>query len=252
VETGMSGASARDGLGPFDPYWTRDVPSPRRGRAWRRRVAVAAAIVVAMIGAATLAPSRAPVTERAASVDDPARPIEMLDPEAAPVFALEGVEAAHSQYEARIDRVGGERRDALSVGALDGDAPGLRVELWREAGGRRALSLYVAAAETAAAAGAAVERLGATQSLVTLDGPVEWAELALAGRERGCAAFRLAPEGGAELRGVVCASGGANIEPTAIACLIEKLTPTKAGREAGFGALLRAPAHRAACRTPLG
>jgi hypothetical protein len=247
----MSGVSAQDGLGPFDPYWTRNVPPPRRGRAWRRRVLFGAAVVAMMIGAAVLAPSRPPAAEPGARVAEASRPIEMLDPAAPPSFSLEGLELGQVHYEARFAAAGGDRRDALNVGTLEGEAPGLRLEVWRESGARAALSLYVAAAETAAAAGAAVERLGATQNLVTADGPLEWAELKLAGRAGGCAAFRLAPRNGAALRGVVCGAGAASLEAGAISCLVERIEITKAGHEAGYADLVAAP-RRAACRTPLG
>jgi hypothetical protein len=244
----MSGASAQDGLGPFDPYWTRSVPPPRRGRAWRRRVLFGVGVVALMIGAAELAPSRLPAARPSASVAETSRPIETLDPAAPPAFSLEGLEPSRTHYEARIAAAGGDRRDALSVGTFDGDAPSLRLEVARDSGARAPLSLYVAAAETAAGAGAAVERLGAAQTLVTADGPLEWAALTLVGRERSCAAFRLAPRNGAALRGVVC---GANVDSAAIACLVEKIEITKAGREAGYADVLAAP-RRAPCRTPLG
>ena len=201
-----------------------------------------------MIGAAALAPSRLPAAAPGAGVAEASRPVERLDPAAAPAFSLDGLEPGHTHYEARIAAASGDRRDALSVGTLEGDAPGLRLEFAHESGARIALNLYVAAAETAAGAGAAVERLGATQNVVTADGPLEWADLTLAGRERGCAAFRLAPRNGAALRGVVC---GASVDSAAIVCLVEKIEITKAGREAGYADLLAAPRH-AACRTPLG
>jgi hypothetical protein len=255
----MSGVSAQDGLGPFDPYWTRNVPPPRRRRAWRRRVFFGAAVGAATIGAAMLAPSRprvgmpsTSVAEPGASVAEATRALETLDPAAPPVFSLEGLEPNRARYEARVAATGGDRRDALSVGTLEGAAPGLRLEISHESGARAALSLYVAAAETAAAAGAAVDRLGAPQTLVTVDGPLEWAELTLAGRERGCAAFRLAPRNGAALRGVVCGAAEASLEASAISCLVEKIEITKAGREAGYADLLGASSRRAACRTPLG
>ena len=204
------------------------------------------------VGAAALTPSRSPVIEFGSSVVKAARPVELVDAPAQPALSLNGIEAAQVRAEARIDPATGDRTDALSVGALDGGGPGLRLEVRREGAGRAALSLYVATAETAASAGAAIERLGATRNVATVEGPVEWAELTLAGRARGCAAFRLAPLGAGSMRGVVCGGAGAAIDAAAIACLVEKLSLTKAGREAGYGDLLRAAPRRAPCRTPLG
>ena len=74
----------------------------------------------------------------------------------------------------------------------------------------------------------------------------------LAGRARGCAAFRLAPLAPAPCAASSAAVRGAAIDAAAIACLVEKLSLTKAGREAGYGDLLRAAPRRAPCRTPLG
>src|SRR5208283_4589642 len=99
----------------------------------------------------------------------------------APALALEGTAADQVSHETRLDRAGPGRSDTLGVGRLDGPGPGMRVELWRDRGRRAAVSLFVAAAETAAAGGAAVERLGATQKLASASGPIEWAALTLAG-----------------------------------------------------------------------
>ena len=192
----MSGGTAH-GLGPFDPYWTGDVRPPRRGLrlAAPSRLRLAAA-ALAMVGVAMLAPLRPPAEDSGASVVAASPPSEVVDFSAAPALAFEGVAADQISHETRLDRAGPGRSDALSVGRLDGAGPALRVELWRDGGRRAAVSLFVAAAETAAAGGAAVERLGATETLASASGPIEWAALTLAGGGgRGCAAFRLAPRG---------------------------------------------------------
>jgi hypothetical protein len=247
----MSGETAH-GLGPFDPYWTDDVRPPRRGDGWRRRLVFGAAAALAMVGVASIAPSRQPPEDAGVSVAEASRPSEVVDVSAAPALALDGVAADEISHETRIDRAGAGRSDALGVGRLDGVGPALRVELWRDGGREAAASLFVAAAEIAAAGGAAVERVGAPETLASASGPIEWAGLTLAGgRGRGCAAFRLAPRGGG-LRGVVCAAAGAAVDEASLACLIERLSLTKAGREAGFADVLKpGPARRAACRTPL-
>jgi hypothetical protein len=247
----MSGETAH-GLGPFDPYWTDDVRPPRRGDGWRRRLVFGAAAALAMVGVASLAPPRPSPENAGLSVAEASRSGEIVDVSAAPALALGGVAADEMSHETRIDRAGAGRSDTLGVGRLDGDRPALRVELWRDGGGGAAASLFVAAAEIAAAGGAAVERLGATEILSSASGPIEWAGLTLAGgRDRGCAAFRREPRGGG-LRGVVCAAAGATVDEASLACLIERLSLTKAGREAGFADVLKpGPARRAACRTPL-
>jgi hypothetical protein len=245
----MSGGTA-NGLGPFDPYWTADVKPRRRGAGWPRRLGFGFGAALAMVGVAMLAPSP-PAEDSGASVVAASPPSEVVDLSAAPALALEGVGADRISHETRLDRSGPGRSDTLGVGRLDGPGPAMRVELWRERGRRAAVSLFVAAAETAAAGGAAVERLGATETLASASGPIEWAGLTLAGGDdRGCAAFRLAPRVGG-LRGVICAASGATVDEAALACVIERLSLTKAGREAGFAEVLKpGPARRAACRTP--
>ena len=246
----MSGGTAH-GLGPFDPYWTDEVEPPRRGYGWRRRLVFGSAAALAMVGVASLAPLRPPTESAGTSVAAASPPSEVVDLSAVPALAFDGVATDQISHETRLDRAGSGRSDALGVGRLDGDGPALRVELWRDGARRTAVSLFVAAAETAAAGGAAVERLGATNTLASASGPIEWAALTLAGGgERGCAAFRLASRGGG-LRGVVCAASGATVDEAALACVIERLSVTKAGREAGFADVLKpGPARRAACRTP--
>jgi hypothetical protein len=247
----MSGGTAH-GLGPFDPYWADELKPPRRGYGWPRRLAFGVGAALAMVGVATLAPPRSPIESAGTSVVAASPSGEVVDVSAAPALALEGVAADQIRYETRVDRAGPGRSDALGIGRLEGGGPALRVEAWRDGGRRTAVSLFVAAAETAAAGGAAVERLGAPSTLASASGPVEWAQLTLTGdKDRGCAAFRVSPRVGG-LRGVVCAASGASVDEAALACVIERLSLTKAGREAGFADVLKpGPARRAACRTPL-
>ena len=246
----MTGGTAH-GLGPFDPYWTDEIKPRRRGSGWLRRLAFGLGAALAMVGVATLAPLRPPGESAGTSVVAATPPSEVFDFSAAPALALDGVSADQISHETRVDRAGPGRSDTLSVGRVEGPGPALRLELWRDGARRNAVSLFVAAAETAAAGGAAVERLGATRTLASASGPIEWAGLTLAGGgDRGCAAFRLAPRVGG-LRGVVCAASGATIDEATLACVIERLSLTKAGREAGFADVLKpGPARRAACRTP--
>jgi hypothetical protein len=246
----MTGGTAH-GLGPFDPYWTDEVRPLRRGSGWRRRLAFGLGAALAMVGVAALAPVRPASESAGTSVVAASPPSEGIDLSAAPALALEGVSVDQISHESRVDRAGPGRSDTLSVGRVEGPGPALRVEAWRDGARRTAVSLFVAAAETAAAGGAAVERLGATQTLATASGPMEWAALTLAGGgERRCAAFRLAPRVGG-LRGVVCAASGATVDAAALACVIERLSLTKAGREAGFADVLKpGPARRTTCRAP--
>jgi hypothetical protein len=254
--TGMSDGTATGGLGPFDPYWTDEAPCGRRGRpGWGRRVALGLAAGVGLVGVASLgsAPTSAPSPVSAIAATPPSG--EVLDPNLAPLFALETREGAQARYEARIDRASGDRRDDLSLGALEGDGPTLRVEMWKGGGARAAGSLFVEMAEESAEFGAAVERLEGSRRLTSSQGPVEWAELTLAeGRaQRRCAGFRLPPRADGGLRGIACAAAGGKIEAEDLNCLFDRLALTRAGREAGFGDIVRSGGpRRATCRAAIG
>ncbi len=250
----MSDVTVRSGLGPFDPYWSDDPPQPRRrSRGWGRRVALGLAAAAGLVGAAVLAaapPASAPRPEAAAGLAPASS--ETVDPTLAPLFGFEAADGARARYEARIDRADGARRDVLSLGALDGDGPAVRLEMWKNASGRGAGSLFVEIAEAAAGFGAAVERLGTSRLMSRPQGPVEWADLALAnGRAaRSCVGFRFAVRSGGGLRGVACAAVGGKIDAAALTCLIDRIAVTRAGREAGFAGPAKNAADRnAACRS---
>ncbi|MBV8662510.1 MAG: hypothetical protein JO107_05360, partial [Hyphomicrobiales bacterium] len=108
---------------------------------------------------------------------------------------------------------------------------------------------FVEMAEAAASFGAVIERLEASRNLATSQGPVEWAELTVAGVHRRCVGFRLVGQGAAGLRGLDCAPPGTKIDAAELGCLIDRLTLTQAGRDAGLESLLKGSQRRAACRT---
>ncbi|MGD1016024.1 MAG: hypothetical protein ABR863_06230 [Roseiarcus sp.] len=253
---GMSDRTAVRGFGPVDPDGTQEAARSQRGRRrWGLRVAAGLAagaglVVIAALGSApTSGPSSASIPAAAAPGG------EVVDATLAPAFALATSEGAHARYEARVDAASGERRDGLSVGALEGDSAALRIEMWRGKGARPAAGLFVEIAEQSAEFGAAIERLGAVQRLTTSQGPVDWAELTLAvakGR-RNCVGFRLAPRVEGGLHGVACAAAGAKIDAAGLGCLLDRLVVTRAGREAGFGDIVRgADDRRSACRAAVG
>lgn len=247
----MNGIITHDGMEPFEPYWTDDVPPPRRNRrGWRGRTALGMAAAVSLIGAALYlsAPPQAPLSPTSVI----ASPLsDTADPDLSPLFTVDAREGARTQYEARVDAATGERRDLYSIDTLGGDGPVLRLEMRTKS--PQASSLFVEIAEEAAAFGAAIERLEVSHSLATTRGPVEWSELTLAGLQRSCAGFRLLGGGAASLRGFACAATGAKIDAAAVSCLIDNLTLTQAGRDAGLSALLKgADARRPNCRTVVG
>lgn len=252
----MSGTATQNGLGPFDPYWTDDVPPSRgTGRAWRVRVALGLATAVGLVGAALYASAPRQGPESAATVAATPVSRETVNPNLAPLFTFDVADDAHAHYEARVDAATGDRRDLFSVGALDGGAPALRAEIWKRANAGAPGSLFVDIAEQAADFGAAVERLGVSQILASSQGPVEWADLTLAGGggRRACVGFRFVARAGAGLHGVACAAAGIRMDAAALSCLVDHFALTRAGREAGLADLLKgAGARRPACRAAIG
>jgi hypothetical protein len=253
---GMSDRTAARGLGLVDLDGTEEAARSKRDRRrWGRRVAAGLAAGAALVGVAALgsAPTSAPSS---ASIPAAATPGgEIVDATLPPAFALATSEGARAQYESRVDAASGERRDGLSLGALEGDAPALRVEMWKGKSARAAGGLFVEMAEESAEFGAAVERLGSAQRLTTSHGPVEWAELTLAvaqGR-RSCVGFRLAPSAEGGLHGVACAAAGRKIDADSLGCLLDRLVVTRAGREAGFGEIVKSvDDRRSTCRAAVG
>ncbi len=137
---GMSDRTAPGGLGPFDPYWTDEAPRRRRGRlGWGRRVAMGLAAGVGLVGVAVLGPAPASAPSPASRIAAAPPSGEIVDPKsrAAVRFGNER-RSARARYEARIDPRAATRRDDLSLGALEGEGPALRVEMWKDGGARAA------------------------------------------------------------------------------------------------------------------
>jgi hypothetical protein len=249
----MSGIITRDGLGPFDPYWTDDIRPPlRRRRGWLGRAGFGLATALGLVGVALMVSTK---PDGPASVAPARAPdlIETLDPNLPPLFTIDAGDGAHAHYEAHIVAATGDRRDLYSLGDFGRDAPALRLELWKKVKASAPSSLFVEIAEQAAASGAAVERLEASRNLATSQGPVEWAELSLVGARRSCVGFRLLGRGEADLRGLACAAAGAKIDAAALGCLFDRLALTQAGRDAGLDSLMKGTSQRrATCRAPIG
>ena len=168
----MSEIAAHSGLGPFDPYWTDDAPRPARDwRGWGRRVALGLAAGVGLVVVTLLAPAPSSAPSPASAPAPAPVASENVDPTLAPIFTFEtGDGVARALRSADRPERPARARDAYSLGALDGDAPALRVEMWKRANARGAGSLFVEIAEETAAFGAAVERLGISQIATTSQG----------------------------------------------------------------------------------
>ncbi|WOJ90548.1 hypothetical protein RZS28_04425 [Methylocapsa polymorpha] len=152
---------------------------------------------------------------------------------AAQVFGLEAPELAKEtkSYEARRHRTGGGRQDVLTFGGVNGDAPRLRLTIYRV--GEEATpdaAFFVDLARRAAEMGRAITRATQPTALPTRLGVFEAASLNLAQNDESdsaCIGFRMI-NAAPKLRITGFACGGAN--PAAIvaskselACLIDRI-----------------------------
>lgn len=160
-----------------------------------------------------------------------------------------------TRYQARMRQGGGERSDTLTYGEIGGGDLFFRVAIHAGVSAPSASSLFVELATQSAELDAAVIRATSPESYATSRGPVEWADVILATRDgqRSCIGFRLARTARAALSGLACGSRAAPIEPAALDCLIDRLSATRAGDEAGLGETLKGdPLRASACRGATG
>jgi hypothetical protein len=167
-----------------------------------------------------------------------------------PAFALSIPEAADApaSYTIRYNRLGGGRKDILSLGEPDSAAPYLNVEIYRAGGEitRFAPALGEIAAEAAA--------LGPTElreapPLASKFGPLTVVTFATSkGTPRKCLGFvRTYDEPLLQLSGWFC-RGGEFIERSTLSCALDRLTLLGAGSEPKVGALFaKAELNRSYC-----
>lgn len=142
-------------------------------------------------------------------------------PPSPPVFAIDR-SAAPVAVEARRHRSGG-REDTLAIGTPGSPDSG-RIVL-AQGIAETSDSFFVDLVRRAAQAGLSVTRNAQSTSMATKFGPVETAEVTLAGEgERNCRAFRfIDPEANFAFRGWLCGSGPDEVEEARVACLIDRI-----------------------------
>ncbi len=175
------------------------------------------------------------------------------DQRLAPMLSFDPPAAGRSpaRYQARMRQGGGERNDSLTYGEIGGGDLFFRVAVHTGMSTPSAPSLFVELAKQSAELDAAVIRATSPESYPTPRGPVEWADVILAARDgqRSCIGFRLARSARVELSGLACGPHASPIEPATLDCLIDRLSTTRAGAEAGLGETLRSdPPAAIACR----
>jgi hypothetical protein len=173
-----------------------------------------------------------------------------------PAFAISIPEAADVPFAYAIKRheTGNGRKDILSLGDPNGEAPWLRVELYRPGTeiARFAAALNTIETDAAALAPASLQR---QEMLDSKFGPLEILTFETGrGTPRKCLAFvRAYDDPMLQLSGWFC-QGGALVERSTLACALDRLTLLSAGSEPKIGALFaRIELNRAFCgqRDPL-
>lgn len=216
----------------------------------RRRAPLWQALVLASAGSyfiwahrdADFAPAAAPEPAQMAPLSQSAQ--------AAPLTPL--LEFPNAADPVRTDArlsADGTRNDRLSLGQVDSDRLALAVSL--SAANAAQPPFFVAMATLAADLSASVERSATPAPGQTPRGATQWAELALrgAGPMRACLGFAIKAKTGATLAGVACGAHGAKIDRAGLDCLLDHLSLTKAGSDAGLAALVGpVSGARAACR----
>lgn len=242
---GMSVDAIAGGAAPRDARFGDGAAASARPpvRPRRRRLGVPAVLACGALVAALTAWNRgaeppepvAPSSWRTGFVADARLPAIMT-------FRQGDGARASLRYEARQRPADAERWDTLTIGEAGDDDAFFQVTLRAAKTALPKASLFVELARQSADLDAAVIHATAPQSTMTEHGNLEWAALTLSGprAERACAGFRLAGATTVELSGIACGARGGAIDPAALARLIERLSATAAGLQAGVGQVLPA------------
>ena len=221
--------------------WREELPST-----FVRYLAYLGGLFVLSVAAAQV--FQTPPTMRAT----PVRQSEWIEIERPfPAFALSIPEAADvpSSYAIRRHAEGGGRKDILALGEPDGVAPYLQIEIYRPGSEiRRFADAQAAIAATAAALGPVALR-HTDEPLASKFGPLSLVAFDTSkGVARHCLAFvRAYDDPRLQLSGWFC-QGGEPIQPSTLACALDRLTLLSAGSEPKVGALFaQAELNRSYC-----
>ena len=168
-----------------------------------------------------------------------------------PAFALSIPEAADVQAAYAIQRHtdGGGRKDVLSLGEPNSASPYLMVEIYRPGSEIGRFADAPAAIAAAAAALGPVALRPADEPLASKFGPLSIVTFDTSkGAARHCLAFvRAYADPRLQLSGWFC-QGGEPIQPSTLACALDRLTLLSAGSEPKVGALFaQAELNRSYC-----
>lgn len=164
-------------------------------------------------------------------------------PQAGPVYGLDKA-FAPATFTARQHR-SGAREDTLVLGQI-ADARQARISLVQGLTEDGTRSFFIDIVRRAAEAGLSVARNAQSRMAPTKFGPVEMAEVTLAGAtEQTCQAFRFAdPESKFGFQGWLCGSDSQSIDPVQTACFIDRLSLASADNATLKGLFARAERNR--------
>jgi hypothetical protein len=170
-----------------------------------------------------------------------------------PAFALAIPEAenAPAGYAIRRARIGGGRKDILTLGDADSVEPYLHVEIYRPGSeiGRFATPAVTIAGDAEAEAMGPVNIRQETEPLASKFGPLTIVTFDTSnGASRGCLAFVRAYDDPRLQLSVWFCRGGELVKRSTLACALDRLTLLSAGSEPKVQALFaQAELHRAFC-----
>ena len=133
---------------------------------------------------------------------------------------------APTLYQARRQAAGDGRADILAFGTFDGGGY-LRISIKRLADAGQEPGFFIDLARRAAEAGLAVSHPSLPAQIASSFGGLDYASATLerGGTQARCQLFRLSDTGpGLHVAGLACAAGGRELEPAALACLVDRLS----------------------------
>jgi hypothetical protein len=239
----MVGAASNGGaMGDFVEYGRpAGAIRVRRGR-WPLRSSIL--LAVCLVGGVILA--RGGRGSIATPVSHPSQIDFVANDRLAPMLSFGPPEAVRgpTHYQARLRENSDERWDTLTFGDAGADELLFRVTLRLAKSAVDRSSLFVELAKQSAELGAAVVHATSPQFYVTQRGPIEWADMTLAGPkgERSCLGFRFGRAQALDLSGLACGGHGSRLDRVALGHLIDRLSATDSGMEAGLGEILKSGA----------
>jgi hypothetical protein len=237
----MSFEGAASGFAPGVFLGDQDRRRREPSRTGRKGLTVALLLAGAALGVAILAPKDNPSQPEALGPTAFSRIGLVADDHLAPLLAFRQADGDHAKlrYQARIRQADAARWETLTVGDADSDDALFQMTLYLAKAAMAKPGLFVDLARQSAEREAAIVYAANTQFSAASHGPLETAEVRLAGAkgERRCLGFRLAGSPRVDVFGLACGAHGAPLDLPALGRMIDRLAATDAGADAGLAAI---------------